>query len=242
MAGTETSPMLQRTPNRKQLKRAFSRYEFESEELERLYTRYVFKLQQASLGHLLCLASILCACLCVLNFVYVKNLSVPGLYFGVMFVLFVVLFVFINTRFMKESHFPYVCLVSLIFLIGFSVFGFPLNFGSVLGERPLPVHTPVQGVWEVMFVVFLIYSMMPMRTYLTAILGILLPVSHMIVTSLVANSIPSLLWRQVSHLICLYKFWQNFCLVNCTRSLEHVFKTQCEYHKKSMSRTNRSHL
>ena len=203
MAGTETSPMLQRPPARKKLKRAFSRYEFESEELERLYTRYVFKLQQASLGHLLCLTSILCACLCVLNFLYVKNLSVPGLYFGIMFLLFVVLFIFINTKLMKESHFPYVCLVSLIFLIGFSVLGFPLEFGSVLGDRPSPLHTPVQGVWEVMFVVFIIYSMLPLRTYLTAILGILLPVSHMIVTALVANSLPSLLWRQVSHFLLI---------------------------------------
>ena len=205
MAGNETSPMLQRPPTTKQIKRAFSRYEFESEELERLYTRYVFKLQQASLGHLLCLASILCACLSVLNFVYVKNLSVPGIYFGLQFVVFVVLFIYINTRLMKESHFPIICLVSLIFMIGFSVFGFPLDFGSVLGERPAPVHTPVQGVWEVMFGVFLIYSMMPLRTYLTAILGIVLPVSHMIVSALVANSLPSLLWRQVSFFLYLYQ-------------------------------------
>ena len=218
MASNETSPMLQRTPAHKQLKRVFSRYEFENEELERLYTRYVFKLQQASFGHLLCLASMISACLSVVNFVYVRNLSVPGIYFGIQFFTFVFLFVFINTRFMKESHFPVICLVSLIFLIGFTVFGFPLDFGSVLSERPTPIHTPVQGVWEVMFVVFLIYSMMPLRTYLTAILGIILPVSHMIVSALVANSLPPLLWRQVSlvffsfiqkhfaELVCLHVF------------------------------------
>ena len=198
MASTETSPMLQSTPAHKQLKRALRRYEFENEELERLYTRYVFKLQQASFGHLLCLASMLCACLSVLNFVYVRNLSVPGVYFGVQFFVFVILFVFINTRFMKESHFPVICLISLIFLIGFTVFGFPLDFGSILNDRPPPIHTPAQGVWEVMFVVFLIYSMMPLKTYLTAILGLVLPVSHMIVSALVANSHPPLLWRQVS--------------------------------------------
>lgn len=197
----ETTPMLQRPMNTQQIKRLLSRYEFENAELERLYQRYVFKLQQASLGHLVSLSCLLCACLAVLYLYYVDGgISMPGIYMCVEFTVFLLLFIFINTRFMKESHLGIVCSIIVIFLIGFVVFSLPLDFGLLEG-RPTPMYTPVHGSWEVMYAVFVIYSMMPLRTYLSAILGILLPVGHVIVTALVASSMPELLWRQVRLLL-----------------------------------------
>ncbi|XP_045170613.2 Ca(2+)/calmodulin-responsive adenylate cyclase-like [Mercenaria mercenaria] len=194
----ETTPMIQhRVSTTRKLKRLFSRYEFESAELERLYRRYVFKLRQASLSKLLGLMCLLCACMIILNFYYVRNISVPGIYMSVQFTVFLLLFIFHNTRFMKESHLGGVCTVIMIFLLGFVVFSLPFDFGSVYEDRPLPIYTPVNGVWQIMFIVFVIYSMMPLRTYVAAILGIIIPVSHLIVTSLVANNIPELLWRQI---------------------------------------------
>ncbi|KAL4222046.1 Adenylate cyclase type 1 [Mactra antiquata] len=201
----ETTPMINRPMNTRQLKRVFSRYEFENEELERLYRRYVFKLQQASLGHLLSLMCLLCASLTVLHFYYVRNISVPGIYMSAQFSVFLLLIIFINTRFMKESHLGAVCTIIVIFLVGFVAFSFPHDFGSVYNGRPSPIYTPIIGVWEVIFVVFVIYSMMPLRTYLSAILGISIPVCHLVVTALIANNIPELLWRQ--------KF--NFVSVDC---------------------------
>lgn len=189
--------MIQHRVSTRKLKRLFSRYEFESDELERLYRRYVFKLQQASLSKLLGLMCLLCACMVTLNFYYVRNISVPGIYMSAQFTVFILLFVFLNTRFMKESQLGIVCTVIVIFLLGFVVFTLPFDFGSVYNDRPSPIYTPVNGVWAIMFIVFVIYSMMPLRTYVAAILGIIIPVSHLIVTSLVANNIPELLWRQV---------------------------------------------
>lgn len=195
--------MLQRPMTTAQIKRLFSRYEFENAELERLYRRYVFKLQQASLGHLVSLSCILCACLAALYFFYIDGgISVPGIYMCVEFTVFLLMYIFINTRFMKESHLAVVCSIILIFLVGFSVFSMPISFG-LIKDRPRPLYNPVHGVWEVMYAVFVIYSMMPLRTYLSAIFGVLLPVSHLIVTALVADAIPALLWRQVSHFLSL---------------------------------------
>ena len=199
----ETSPMLQQTtpvarPARTaRLKRAFTRHEFDNSELERLYRRYVYKLQQASVGHVLLILALLCAILIVLHFYYIRHFNVQGIYLSVQCVLFIILYIFINTRFMKEYHFKIVCVIVLLFLFGFAILGFPLDFTYLGWDLPRPLHTPVQGAWEVMYVVFVIYAMMPLRTYLAAILGIILPASHVIVTILVANNLPELLWRQV---------------------------------------------
>lgn len=204
----ETTPMIQRPMTTAQIKRYFSRYEFENAELERLYQRYVFKLQQASLGHLVSLSCLLCACLAVLNFYYVEGgISIPGIYVCVEFTIFLLLYIFINTRFMKESHLRIVCLIILIFLVGFVVFSMPIavNFGLPSG-RPRPIYTPAHGAWEVMYAVFVIYSMMPLQTYLSAILGILLPVGHLVVTAIVADNVPGLLWRHVSGYFSLFEF------------------------------------
>jgi len=200
----ETTPMLQRPMTTQQIKRLFSRYEFENAELERLYRRYVFKLQQASLGHLVSLSFILCACLAALNFYYIHGgISVPGIYMCVQFTVFLLLFIFINTRFMKESQLGLVCSIILIFLTGFSVFSLPINFG-LIKDRPQPMYTTVHGVWEVMYAVFVIYSMMPLRTYLSAIFGVLLPVCHLVVTSFVADNIPGNLWKEVRQTLFYY--------------------------------------
>jgi len=197
MAAMETTPMLQRRMTTRQIKRVFSRYEFENDELERLYRRYVFKLQMASLGHLLCITCALCACLSALYFYYVQNVTVPGIYMCAQFSVFLLLYIFINTPFMKESYQGIVCTVILVALIGFAVFSFPLDFGYQSPDRPAPIRLPVNGAWEVTFVVFLIYAMMPLRTYVAVIFGVSLPVSHLLVTSLTANNFPLLLWRQV---------------------------------------------
>lgn len=195
--------MIRQRMRTRQLKRMFSRYEFESGELERLYRRYVFKLQQSSMCRLLSLMCLLCGCMLVLNFYYVQNISVPGIYMSGQFTIFVLLFVFANTRFMKESHLGIVCSIIVIFQLGFVVFSLPFDFGSVYDTKPRPLYTPINGVWQIMFIVFVIYSMMPIRTYVAAILGIIIPVGHLIVTPLVANNIPELLWRQV-RVILLY--------------------------------------
>ncbi|WAQ95151.1 ADCY1-like protein [Mya arenaria] len=191
----ETTPILQRRMSSRQLKRMFTRYEFENAELERLYRRYVFKLQQKSLAHLLSITCALCACLAALYFYYIQNVTLPGIYMCVQFSVFLLLFVLIHTPLVKESHQGILCAVILIGLIGFVVFSLPMEFGNQVRNHPAPVYTAAHGAWEVTYVVFLIYSMMPLRTYLAVILGIALSLTHLVVAALVANSAPELLWR-----------------------------------------------
>ncbi|ESP00183.1 hypothetical protein LOTGIDRAFT_141290, partial [Lottia gigantea] len=192
----ENTPMLKRAKKPK-FCRILSRYHFDCDELERLYNRYVYKLQQSSVVYMLALFIVLTLCLSILNFFFSKTLTVLGLYLSVQCVFFIIVFIFIHTKFMKESHFSLICYILLLFLIGFSIFSFPTDFGIILPDMP-PVHYhPADGVWETVYVIFMIYSLMPLRTLIAAVIGILLPVAHLAVSAFLANYFPSLLWRQL---------------------------------------------
>jgi type IV secretory pathway TrbD component len=54
-----------------------------------------------------------------------------------------------------------------------------------------------EGVWQVVFVVFLAYAMMPLKTWVAAVFGVFLPVVHVIVAAIFAKEFPSLTWQQV---------------------------------------------
>lgn len=55
-----------------------------------------------------------------------------------------------------------------------------------------------EGVWQVVFVVFLAYAMMPLKTWVATLFGLFLPVVHVIVAAIFAKEFPSLTWQQVS--------------------------------------------
>ena len=56
-----------------------------------------------------------------------------------------------------------------------------------------------EGVWQVVFVVFLAYAMMPLKTWVAALFGLFLPVVHIVVAAIFAKEFPSLTWQQVGY-------------------------------------------
>ena len=54
-----------------------------------------------------------------------------------------------------------------------------------------------EGVWQVVFVVFLAYAMMPLKTWVAAVFGLFLPIVHVVVAAIFAKEFPSLTWQQV---------------------------------------------
>lgn len=55
-----------------------------------------------------------------------------------------------------------------------------------------------EGTWQILFVVFLAYAMMPLKTWVAALFGITLPVVHITVSTTFATEFPQLLWQQVT--------------------------------------------
>ena len=194
----ETSPMVKN--KRRNLKRILSRYHFESDDLERLYKRYVYKLQQSAIGYLLGVFILLTLCLSILKFVYVWNFTVSGIYLAIQCFTFIGIFIFLHTKYMNETHFRVINYFLLAFLLCFAVLSFPFYLGPSYPGISVPVYTPADGVWEVLFVVFIVYSLMPLRTYVAVVFGMLLPISHLLVSAFVTDqSQPSkeYFWRQV---------------------------------------------
>ncbi|KAJ8313922.1 hypothetical protein KUTeg_008483 [Tegillarca granosa] len=192
----ESSPMLKK-PKKRKIQKLLSRHQFGNKELEKLYQTYVYKLQQSAIGYMLGVCILLTAVLSILKFVYIRNLTISGIYLGIQCLIFVGTFIFLHTKYMKEAHFVIVCYFLLVFLICFAFMAFPWNLGpDLIGQLP-PIYSPADGVWEIMFVVFMIYSLMPLRTYIASVFGIILPVCHVTISAVVANNFPELLWRQL---------------------------------------------
>lgn len=294
---------------KKRLKRLLNRYEFDNVELEKLYKRYIYKLQQTSIGYMLAVFILLTICLAALNLFYLLYPTIRSIYLLLQCLFFIAVFVFINTRYMEETYFIPLCYVLMLFLVIFATMSFPIPFGdrpplesqtdfnnkdrghsntiykqhltnhdhqynkrnvnptgneqsgtedpsiikpsfpsgftsdkaagkyrvsredevvtnvnndAVAGSTPTPgnnrlvvlqnsyqpdreyLSLPIQGVWEVAFVVFMVYTLMPMQRMISVMLGILLPSGHLIVAGLLSSettasdSIQLSLWRQVS--------------------------------------------
>lgn len=185
-------------PNRRDLcSRIVNRHRFENASHEKLFRRYIFHIQYTSVQVLLVLYITLTVALAVLNFVFVSRISVENISNIALCVIYVVILVFLHTKYMKVNNLQMICYAILIVCLCFSVLSLPVNFQ----ERPKGVLTPAEGVWRVAFVILTVYAFLPFKLYVAMAFGILLPVIHSLVAILVANYFPSLLWRQVSHFL-----------------------------------------
>lgn len=70
--------------------------------------------------------------------------------------------------------------------------------GGQAGLRVDTRRVVSEGVWQVAFVTFLAYAMMPLKTWVSTAFGLILSVTHVAVSASFAKEFPHLLWQQVS--------------------------------------------
>jgi adenylate cyclase 1 len=184
--------------------RLLNRHRFENDELERLFQRYIFKLQHASISSVVALFIVLTAVLAALSLGLAGAASPENVLHAVQCLAFVVLFVVLATKSMELSYLNYVCYVIVAFAMAFAAVSMPVP-GLSASQRV----EPVDGVWQVVFVVFLLYAMLPLSAKMALALGVSLPVAH--TTVAVAATVASdeqdplgLKWQQVRSLRCSY--------------------------------------
>lgn len=118
-------------------------------------------------------------------------------------ILFALLLAFLNTKLMQDAYLLWVCYAILFFCATFCALSLPL--GDVTssddggGLRVETRRVVVEGAWQVVFVVFLAYAMMPLKTWVAAVFGFALPVVHVTVSAVFAKDFPHLTWQQVSY-------------------------------------------
>ncbi|GBL98914.1 hypothetical protein AVEN_165733-1 [Araneus ventricosus] len=180
--------------------RLLNRHNFENGELEQLYRRYTVKLQQTSTSSVLALVASLTASLVALHVAYVKLLSAAALYYLFVCTSFAAALGLLLTGHAKDAHLPAICYTALVLCSGLCLVGLPVSVtdsntwgASSWGQE----HAAVHGVWEVLFVLFVSYSLLPLKTRVAVCVGVLLPILHTAVAVTSATQYQALTWQQV---------------------------------------------
>ncbi|XP_051990783.1 adenylate cyclase type 1-like isoform X2 [Xyrauchen texanus] len=162
--------------------------EFDCKELESLFHDYNLKLEQTSTMKALAVLLLLSTSLSLLELLSGPNLTVSKGSYPVHFIIFIALFVVTNVKYLQVMQLQQIIHLTLLFSFTFCILccPFPLISGA---------SGPDQGVWQLVLLTFVTYSLLPVRTLLALLFGIMVSVSHMIVT---ATSVKThKLWRML---------------------------------------------
>ncbi|XP_064647384.1 adenylate cyclase type 1-like isoform X2 [Lineus longissimus] len=162
---------------------------FHDPELDNLYQRYVYKLQQQSVTKALLLFIVLTAALAVMEFAFALHPTGETIYNFLHCCVFVFLVVYSNSKFMQETHLPLVSITFLFFSILFSIVNLPVH---LFGKQTTMVYSAADGVWQMLFVILSIYCMIPVRLIIAGCIGISLPCIHLI--AVFVTSDPRIYW------------------------------------------------
>uniref|UniRef100_A0A182JI16 adenylate cyclase n=1 Tax=Anopheles atroparvus TaxID=41427 RepID=A0A182JI16_ANOAO len=155
--------------------RPWNKLRFENNELESLYQRYTLKLQRFSVTGVVALVVILCGVMGGLSLGFNQAPTLHNVFNSFLCALFAVLLGSLQFRLIRDSHLPYLCYGILFFTAAFCFISMP-TVGIVF-----PVDTRevmAEGVWQIVFVIFLAYAMMPLQIWEASLFGLILPSIH----------------------------------------------------------------
>ncbi|KAM8718990.1 hypothetical protein ACLKA7_011655 [Drosophila subpalustris] len=152
---------------------------FENDELECLYQRYTLKLQRFSVLGVVALVVVLCGVMAALSLAFNNAATFHNIFNSIVCVLFAIVLVLLQFSVIKDHHLPTLCYGILLFMASICIVSMP-TLGSVF-----PVDTKevmAEGVWQIVFVVFLAYAMIPLQIWEAVAFGIALPSVHISLT------------------------------------------------------------
>lgn len=186
-------------PHRKgALARLCKQQRFESDELEELFHRYVLKLQQASVAAVSGLLLALSLTLAALHVTYAQVAAPVPIILLILAIFHATLLILLHTRLMRHSYLLPTCY--LMQLLGLLILGVSLpihnTYWGWIGWQTVPIAS--QGVWQAMFIVFLMYALTPLSTPIAIAYGLTLPLIQGVASVFLADTFDHLHWQQVS--------------------------------------------
>ncbi|XP_036453463.1 LOW QUALITY PROTEIN: adenylate cyclase type 1b [Colossoma macropomum] len=167
--------------------------EFDCKELEALFRGYGLKLEQtATLKALAVLVALSCA-LAALELLSGSSATVARASHPVHGVVFASLFVVTNVKYLRAAQLQQIAHLALLFSFTFSLPCCP--FPRIAPGSAEPPPAPEHGVWQLMLVTFVAYALLPVRTLLAVVFGIVVAVSHTTVTATSVTVKTQKLWR-----------------------------------------------
>ncbi|XP_041659768.1 adenylate cyclase type 1-like isoform X2 [Cheilinus undulatus] len=166
--------------------------EFDCKELESLFQNYNLKLEQTSTLKALAVLIFMSSTLAVLELLSGPSLTISKGSHPVHCVIFVSLFIVTNVKYLQVTQLQQIVNLTLLFGFTFSFLCCPFSLGAMGLEPP---ESPEQGMWQLILVTFVAYALLPVRTLLAVLLGIMVSISHLIVTATSVTMKTQKLWR-----------------------------------------------
>ncbi|XP_072108110.1 adenylate cyclase type 1-like isoform X2 [Mobula birostris] len=166
--------------------------EFDCKELESLFQNYNLKLEQTATLKALAVLIIMTATLAIVELMSGPSLTISKGSHPVHCIIFMSLFIVTNVKYLQVTQLQQIVKLTLLFAFTFSFLCCPFSLGSYGLEPPT---SPEHGMWQLMLVTFVAYSLVPVRTLLAIIFGLMVAVSHIIVTATSVTSRRQRLWR-----------------------------------------------
>uniref|UniRef100_A0A4W6D8G0 Adenylate cyclase type 1 n=1 Tax=Lates calcarifer TaxID=8187 RepID=A0A4W6D8G0_LATCA len=165
---------------------------FDCKELESLFQNYNLKLEQTSTLKALAVLIFMSSTLAVVELLSGPSLTISKGSHPVHCVIFVSLFIVTNVKYLQVTQLQQIVNLTLLFGFTFSFLCCPFSLGAMGMEPPT---SPEQGVWQLILVTFVAYALLPVRTLLAVVFGIMVSISHLIVTATSVTAKTQKLWR-----------------------------------------------
>ncbi|XP_029109132.1 adenylate cyclase type 1-like [Scleropages formosus] len=175
--------------------------EFDCKELEALFQSYNLKLEQTATLKALGVLILAASTLAVLELASGPSLTVAKGSHPVHCVLFASLFIVTNVKYLQATQLQQIVHLGLLFSFTFALLCCPFSASARGTDAPA---TPDRGVWQVMLVTFVAYALLPVRTLLAVLFGLMVAVSHLIVTAASGTARRPRLWRALVANVVLF--------------------------------------
>ncbi|XP_075442548.1 adenylate cyclase type 1 isoform X6 [Ascaphus truei] len=175
--------------------------EFDCKELESLFQNYNLKLEQTSTLKALAVLIIMTATLALVELLSGPSLTISKGSHPVHCIIFVSLFIVTNVKYLQVTQLQQIVKLTLLFGFTFSFLCCPFSLGAYGLEPPTSSE---QGMWQLMLVTFVSYSLLPVRTLLAIVFGFMVSISHIIVTATSVSAKRQRLWRTLVANVILF--------------------------------------
>ncbi|XP_063316258.1 adenylate cyclase type 1-like isoform X1 [Pelmatolapia mariae] len=168
--------------------------EFNSHELEALFQNYNLKLEQTATLKALAVLIVAASSLSLVELLSSPRLTLSKGSSPVHCVVFLSLFIVTNVKYLQVTQLQQIAKLALLFSFTFALLccPFPLALGT---SELVNAAAPEQGVWQLMLVTLVAYVLLPVRTLLAVLFGVMLAASHFIVIATSVTGRKQRLWR-----------------------------------------------
>uniref|UniRef100_A0A8D2L2X5 adenylate cyclase n=1 Tax=Varanus komodoensis TaxID=61221 RepID=A0A8D2L2X5_VARKO len=166
--------------------------QFDCKELESLFQNYNLKLEQTSTLKALAVLIVLTASLALVELLSGPSLTISKGSHPVHCIIFLSLFIVTNVKYLQVTQLQQIVKLTLLFSFTFAFLCCPFSLGTYGMEPP---SAPEQGMWQLMLVTFVSYALLPVRTLLAIVFGLVVAISHLIVAAASVSARRQPLWR-----------------------------------------------